>query len=108
LNDCGNPATAGSTLTLFVDGLGVVTPALTTGAIATAPAVALTPAVTVSDPHVNSLPAATLTIPGTVTAVQQVPVQLPKSAKPGAYLLAPSLNGASLRERAVVVWVREN
>jgi uncharacterized protein (TIGR03437 family) len=44
-NDCSNPARSGSTVTVFANGMGQVTPALATGAIASAPAVALSPAV---------------------------------------------------------------
>ena len=106
LNDCGNPAAAGSTVILFVDGLGPVTPSLTTGAIATSPAVALTPAVAVADSSVHSIPAATLTIPGSITGIAQLQLQLPPSAKPGAYQIAPTLEGTPLRERLTLVWVK--
>src|SRR5205823_1999462 len=51
LNDCTNPAVAGSTITLFVNGLGQLAPPLTTGTVAAPPAVTLAPEVNLLDPN---------------------------------------------------------
>jgi uncharacterized protein (TIGR03437 family) len=64
LNDCGNPAIAGSVVTLFLDGLGPVTPALATGAIAAAPAVALTPGMVGVDSNGGTIGSTTVAVAG--------------------------------------------
>jgi uncharacterized protein (TIGR03437 family) len=108
LNGCSNPAVAGSTVTLFVDGLGQVTPALTTGTITQSPAMAITPGVGFAVPGSSPLSVTTLCVPGSITGVAQVQVQLPKGLAAGAYQLVPSVGGVVMRERLVIVWVRSN
>jgi uncharacterized protein (TIGR03437 family) len=44
LNDCANPAIDGSVVTVFLNGLGPVTPAQPTGVMTAAPAATLVPA----------------------------------------------------------------
>ncbi len=107
-NDCANPAAAGSTVTFFVNGLNPTTPSLATGAIATAPAVTITPGIVAADPLLTPTDSATLTIPGTITGVAQLRVQLPQSLRPGPYSMAVMLGDTLLRERLIVVWVRAN
>ena len=106
LNDCSNPAIAGSVVTVFVDGLGPVTPALSTGAIASAPPVALTPGVTVSDAGLGPITSTTLSSPGAITGVAQLQLQLPKGLAPGPYQVAPMLGGTLLRVRLILIWTR--
>jgi uncharacterized protein (TIGR03437 family) len=108
VNDCGNPAAAGSVVTLFVDGIGPVTPALATGAIAAAPPIALTPGLSAVDSNDSPIPVSTLTVPGAITGVAQVQFRLPQSLSAGTYAFSPDLNGDPLRERLVVVWTRPN
>ena len=103
LNDCSNPAMAGSVVTLFVNGRGPVIPALATGAIAAAPAGAPPGVVGVDSNGV--IGSATLTVPGAITGVAEWQLQLPIGLPAGPYYVAPSLNSASLRERLIVVWV---
>jgi len=94
LNDCNNPATPGSTVTIFVNGLGQATPALTTGAIAPAPAVQLTPGLDIG---------ITTTTPGAIVGVAQVQVQLP--AEVGfTQSLRPLLEGVPLPEQPLIIW----
>jgi uncharacterized protein (TIGR03437 family) len=74
INGCSNPATPGSMVTVFLNGLGVVTPALATGAIAlstaaVSPAAVLVPA---TGPP-SALP--TFTLAGAVSGIAQVQVQ---------------------------------
>jgi uncharacterized protein (TIGR03437 family) len=108
LNDCNNPAIAGTTVTLYVDGLGQVTPALTTGAIAPSPAVAITPGVDLLVPGSSSPTVTTLSVPGSISGVAQVQLQLPTGLAAGAYQFVPSVAGMVMRERLVIVWVRPN
>jgi len=106
LNDCSNPAIAGSVVTLFVDGLGPVMPALATGAIAAAPAVTLTPGIAGVDDSNGVIGSTTLTLPGAITGLAQWQLQLPTGLPAGRYDIAPFLGGVPLRERLILVWVR--
>jgi uncharacterized protein (TIGR03437 family) len=108
LNDCGNPALAGTAVTVFVDGLGQVTPALATGAIATAPPVALTPAVVARDSRLGPITSTTMSLPGAIDGVAQLRLQLPQGLPLGPYAISPTVDGKPLRERLVVVWIRPN
>jgi uncharacterized protein (TIGR03437 family) len=103
LNDCTNPAAAGSVVTILIDGLGPVTPALATGTIAAAPPVSLTPGVVVLDPDLAST---TLSVPGAITGVAQVQFQLPNGLALGPYAVTPTLAGTPLRERLILIWTR--
>ena len=106
LNDCGNPATAGSTVTVFLNGLDPVSPTLATGAIAAAPPVPLTPGVVAFDPLLSPGDSTTLSVPGSVTGVAQMRLQLPQGLRPGPYAVAVLIDGTLLRERLIVVWTR--
>src|SRR5450432_105144 len=106
INDCTNPAPTGSMVTLFVNGLGSVTPALTTGAIAPAPPEALTPGIDIAT-NSAALPSATLTVPGVITGVSQVQVHLPQGLPPNQpAFLVPTDSGTVLRERGILIWVK--
>jgi hypothetical protein len=50
----------------------------------------------------------TLSLPGTITGVSQAQFQLPQNLSAGPYAFGPTLDGAPLRERFVVVWARPN
>jgi uncharacterized protein (TIGR03437 family) len=107
VNDCTNPAAAGSVVTIFADGLGPVVPALATGAIAAAPAVALTPAVVAASPADGSIiPSSTLSVPGAITGAVQVQLKLPASLSAGPFGVATALDGTPLREQSIFVWAR--
>jgi uncharacterized protein (TIGR03437 family) len=108
LNDCANPAIAGSVVTVFVNGLGPVTPALATGEIATAPPIPLTPGLAAFNADDSPVPTSTLSLPGAITGVSQVQFQLPQALSAGPYAFGPTLDGAPLRERFIVVWTRAN
>jgi uncharacterized protein (TIGR03437 family) len=102
LNDCTNPAPAGTSVTLILNGLGQTAPAFATGSLFPSPAVALTPSL---DPgsFTGTTVTATETIPGTISGVAQVrlvPGQLPQ------LLIDPKLDGTPLRERVIVIWTR--
>ncbi|MCU1235608.1 MAG: hypothetical protein JWP63_3575, partial [Candidatus Solibacter sp.] len=108
LNDCTNPAIAGTTVTLFLNGLGPVTPTLATGAIAQSPAVPVTPAVAAFDSTLSPMSAATMSIPGTITGVAQVQLQLPLNAgtQLTPLLVTPTVLGKNTRERLALIWTR--
>jgi uncharacterized protein (TIGR03437 family) len=109
LNYCSNPAMAGSIVTVFLDGLGPVTPALATGTIAAAPPVALAPGVAALDSNPAPITSTTLSLPGAITGVAQLQLQLPKGlASAGPYSVTPTLAGTPLRERLILVWTRPN
>ena len=106
VNDCSNPAVAGSTVTLFVNGLGQLTPALTTGTMAAAPAVTLDPGVNLLGRNFSPLDTTTKTLPGALNGVEQVHFEAP--ASPGvttSYAVTPTLLGVNLRERLASIWV---
>jgi uncharacterized protein (TIGR03437 family) len=77
VNDCTNPAVAGSMVTVFLNGFGVVTPALATGVIGGGPAVSLAPSL---DPFTGTTVIATKSLPGH--------------------------HGVALRERVILIWTR--
>ncbi len=110
LNDCTHPASAGATVTVFLNDLGPLTPALATGALAPAPPVPLSPAVAAFfGANNDTLPSSTLSIPGWTTGVAQVRLLLPKNLSPaGPLLIAPTLDGTPLRERLIFIWTKPN
>ena len=108
LNDCSNPAIAGSTVTVFLNGLGTVTPPLATGAIAAAPPVPLIPAVVASDSKLGPLTSTVLSLPGAIDGVAQLRLQLPQGLPRGPYPVAVMLDGTPLRERLILLWTRPN
>jgi uncharacterized protein (TIGR03437 family) len=106
LNDCTNPAAAGSVVTIYFDGLGQVTPAQSTGGITPGPAVAITPAVSVnSGPLATAV--ATTTVPGVLTGVNQVKVQLPAGSTV-TLVMTLLVGNTSMRENRILVWTRPN
>lgn len=105
LNGCGNPAAPGSTLTLFVNGLGLAGGALQTGAIAAAPASQF------------SLPVGTggggsivfESVPGVVNGVWAVGVNLgqgqPQSSGVSLVQISLTIGGVGVPE-SLVVWIK--
>jgi uncharacterized protein (TIGR03437 family) len=106
VNDCTNPAVGGSVVTVFVNGLGQVAPALLTGMITQAPPVALTPGVDLLDPNLSPIVSTTSTVPGSISGVAQLQFPLPKGLTAGPYYVTPSVGGVTFRERLFVIWMR--
>jgi uncharacterized protein (TIGR03437 family) len=107
LNDCTNPAISGSAVTVFLNGLGLVTPALATGAITQAPPVTLTPGVDALDGNLAPIISTTRSVPGSISGLAQVQLPLPPGAGPLApFLVTPTVLGKTLRERLILVWTR--
>jgi uncharacterized protein (TIGR03437 family) len=102
VNDCANPASAGSVVTVFLNGFGPATPALGTGVIAQGPAVALAPSLA-PGPFTGTTVIATKSLPGSITGVAQVQLQ---SGGQAALLNGPTLAGTPLRERVILIWTR--
>jgi uncharacterized protein (TIGR03437 family) len=105
VNDCTNPATAGSMVTVFLNGFGPATPALATGAIAKSPAVDLAPSLD-PGPFTGTTVIATKSLPGSITGVAQVQLQAGGGEGRNLLLDEPTLSGVPLRERRIVIWTR--
>jgi uncharacterized protein (TIGR03437 family) len=106
VNDCTNPAAAGSVVTIFLNGWGAVTPSQNTGAVASAQVFALTPAVDV-DAGGGAIAVATTTAPGEISGVAQAQLQLPQTVGNTVVLRLTSA-GIPLRQQAVLIWTRAN
>jgi uncharacterized protein (TIGR03437 family) len=107
LNDCTNPAVAGSVVTVFLNGVGPVKPVQPTGVITSGPVVALTPAVDANaGPSILAL--STSTVAGAITGVGQVKLQLPQSLSLFPSAVTPTLAGDSFREGTILIWTRPN
>jgi uncharacterized protein (TIGR03437 family) len=105
VNDCSNPASAGSKVTIFLNGFGPTTPALATGAIAKSPAVALTPSLDPGEFTATTV-IATTSDPGSITGVAQVQLLPGGASGPNTLLNGASLGGTPTRERVIVIWTR--
>jgi uncharacterized protein (TIGR03437 family) len=103
LNDCDNPATAGSMVTVFLNGFGPATPSLATGVIAPSPAIDVTPSLDPGFPFPGTTTIATQSLPGSITGVAQVQLQ---SGGQSTLLNGPTLAGTPLRERVIRIWIR--
>lgn len=108
-NSCANPAASGSTVTIFLNGLGVSNPAQSTGMISQS-LVALSPAaaiVPVSNAATNLL--STGTLPGSIDSLAQVQIQVSTSS---AFLNVPlkvqqpSEAPFLVRGPGILIWVR--
>lgn len=98
LNTCSRPAAPGSTVTLFLNGLGPTQPPQTTGATAAAPAVEIAPGA------VATGIVSTTTSPGAISAVAQIRVEIPLTSS-GFLEVAPAIGGVAVRH-PVMIWVR--
>ena len=107
LNDCTNPAVGGSIVTIFLNGLGPTTPAQITGAITAEPAVSLTPAAAISGPSSQVTAIATTTVPGSISGLTQVQLQLPQTVN-RTVTAAITLAGTPTRETAILIWTVSN
>jgi len=105
VNSCANPAAAGSAVTIFLNGLGVTSPAQITGAISPS-AAAISPVAWAGSASGLTTSVPTETLPGSIASVAQVqvPVTSPASAitvgvsdASGAFFL--------VRGPGVAIWV---
>ncbi len=113
-NSCANPAPSGSTVTIFLNGLGVSSPAQSTGLISES-LMAISPAATFNDREYQ-LPAAaastflsTSTLPGSIASLAQVQIQV-SSTSPGLYIPVQVQQAAEapflVRGPAILIWVK--
>ncbi len=85
-NTCLNPAAADSTVTLFLNGLGVLSP----------------PVVTANGVTVVSV----APLPGAIAGIWQVDVQIPPSAGTGGNQISLTAGGVPVRDASLVIWVK--
>jgi uncharacterized protein (TIGR03437 family) len=85
-NDADHPAAAGSTITVFVTGMGVAQPSFTPGSVATSKTLAVVPPIYSSwadivdtDFYTSYPPLTAYSVPGFVSALFQIPIQVPSS-----------------------------
>lgn len=98
LNTCSRPAAPGSTVTLFLNGLGPTQPLQRTGAIAAGPPVEIAPAA------LGTGIISTTTSPGAISAVAQIRVEIPSTSS--EFLeVTPAIGGVAVRH-PVVIWIR--
>jgi uncharacterized protein (TIGR03437 family) len=101
INSCANPTAPGSTVTIFLNGMGVTTPAQATGIVSSSLS-ALTPgAVPVNGTSVLS----TSTLPGSISSLAQVQLQVSSASSLGSILLEGQQ--ALVRGPGIVIWVQQ-
>ncbi len=106
LNSCANPAASGSTITLFLHGLGVTAPAQSTGAISQA-AVDLTPSGAL--PLASAKVLSTTTVPGAIASLAQVQIQISSTApyvNIPLQLLYPAEPPTLVRAPGILIWLK--
>jgi uncharacterized protein (TIGR03437 family) len=106
-NSCTNPAAPGSTVMVFLDGMGVTAPAQATGAIS-ASATAITPPAALVTPSASQLPKPlpTQTIAGLIADVVGVQVPAPSSSSAVQLELVDSQGLTyAVRGPGVIIWV---
>jgi uncharacterized protein (TIGR03437 family) len=81
INACANPAPAGSVVTLFLDGLGVTSPAQMTGAISPNPGAILSSPVITANGGVTVVSVSAVT--GVISGVWRVALQIPANEPSG-------------------------
>ncbi len=111
VNSCANPAAPGSAVSIFVNGLGVTSPSLSTGAVNSTAPVAITPAVAVNLPASSATASAISTVaaPGAISALAETMLQLTaggsaSGVQPGTIPL--DVAGVRVREQNMLIWVK--
>jgi uncharacterized protein (TIGR03437 family) len=112
LNSCANPASSGSAVTIFMNGIGVTVPPQTTGTLS-ASLTGLSPGpalLSISPSQATATVLSTSTVPGSIASLAQVRIQV--SSPSGSltipiYLPSP-LGGAEsvVRGPGMLIWVR--
>jgi uncharacterized protein (TIGR03437 family) len=111
VNSCANPAAPGSAVNIFVNGVGVTAPSLSTGAVNSTSPVAITPAVAVNLPATNPPASAISTVaaPGAISALAETTLQpTADTSASGAQPVTIPLDvaGVRMREQNMVIWVK--
>jgi uncharacterized protein (TIGR03437 family) len=107
INACTNPAPAGSVVTLFLDGLGVTSPAQASGAITPNPGPALiSPVITANTANGGVTVVSVSALPGAISGVAQVKLQIPANESSGANQVSLSAGSVPVRDANLIVWVK--
>jgi uncharacterized protein (TIGR03437 family) len=96
-NSCENPAVRGSTVTVFLQGVGVTSPAQATGVVVVPPAQSLNLPLSNTDATARLLSATSVV--GTISGVWAVQLQIPNG-----FTTNFTVAGLSLRETDLVIW----
>jgi uncharacterized protein (TIGR03437 family) len=102
-NSCANPAAPGSVVQIFLDGLGVTSPAQATGAITPNPGPQLNLPITFA----GGLPATVVSAsasPGSISGVWLVAIRMPTN-QTGAVSVSPSVGGVPVRDASLTLFV---
>jgi uncharacterized protein (TIGR03437 family) len=103
-NTCTNPAGRGSVVTIFLAGLGVTSPAQSTGSTNTSPGTPLNLPIKVSNGTPVTVVSATA-LPGSIAGVWKVDLALPQNAN-GALAFSLSVGSVAVRDANLTVWSR--
>jgi uncharacterized protein (TIGR03437 family) len=102
-NTCANPAAPGSVVTIFLNGLGVTSPTLVTGAITPNPGVPLNLPITLIDGNQSLVSA--FSAPGSISGVWQVDIRM-SANETGAVSVGLDVGGGPLRDGVLTIWVQ--
>lgn len=104
-NSCANPAVSGSTVTIFLNGLGVSNPAQSTGVVSPS-LVAITPAAAIVSGANAGTRLSTATLPGSIDSLAQVQIQVTSSSNVPLEVQQPSEQPYLVRGPGILIWVR--
>jgi uncharacterized protein (TIGR03437 family) len=104
INACLNPAPAGSIVTLFLDGLGVTSPAQVTGAISPSPGTVLNSPVVTANGGITVVSVTAL--PGSISGIWQVNLQIPANEPSGGNVVSLSAGSVPVRDVYLILWVK--
>jgi uncharacterized protein (TIGR03437 family) len=113
LNSCSNPAASGTSVTIFLNGFGATSPAPATGVLSSS-AVPFSPAAVLLENSpllANGLPtvsvASTATLPGSISGVAQVQVQVNSTVAVTVLLAVRQYpeRASPLRGPGIVIWM---
>jgi uncharacterized protein (TIGR03437 family) len=102
-NTCANPAAPGSVVTIFLNGLGVTSPAPITGAVTPNPGVPLNLPIVLIDGNQSLVSA--FSAPGSISGVWQVEIRM-SANEIGAVSVGLSVGGVPLGEGLLIVFVQ--
>jgi uncharacterized protein (TIGR03437 family) len=115
VNSTSNPAASGSKVTIFLDGLGVTSPAPATGAVTTGSSIPLNVPLTIT-PYCSGttcypvpVSAVASTLPGSISGVTQVQLVMPANPYPPApfqVIFSLSAGSVAVRDLNLSLWVK--
>jgi uncharacterized protein (TIGR03437 family) len=96
-NSCDNPAARGSTVTVFLQGLGVTSPPQRTGAVVAQPPQSLNLSLSNTDGTARLIGAAS--VPGAISGIWAVQLQIPNG-----FTTNFAVGGLALRDTDLMIW----